>query len=62
MAVWFIEVLVLFQGGVDRDVASSETLPPASSTGDDVSLYQLKWVEWKGGFVPVVTQVIQCLV
>ena len=54
------DVLVLFQGNVEPDVA----LPPASSTGDDMSLYQLKWVEWKGGFVPVVTQVIHvhCLI
>ena len=26
-------------------------------TDDDTSLYQLKWVEWKGGFAPVITQV-----
>ena len=27
------------------------------SSNDDVSMYQLKWIEWKGKFSPVVTQV-----
>ena len=38
-------------------MAVSESLPTASATGDDVSLYQLKWVEWKGGYAPIITQV-----
>ena len=33
----------------------SEALSEAT-TDDNVSLYQLKWVEWKGGFYPIVTQ------
>lgn len=28
-----------------------------SVSEDDMSLYQLKWVEWKGEFAPVITQV-----
>lgn len=33
----------------------SEALSSATEE-DQVSLYQLKWVEWNGGFMPVVTQ------
>ena len=28
-----------------------------TTPSDDVSLYQLKWIEWKSDFVPIVTQV-----
>ena len=42
----------------DHD-AVSRAIPETSSAEDDVSLYQLKWVEWKGGFFPIVTQVIE---
>ena len=38
-------------------MAVSQSLPAASATGDDVSMYQLKWVEWKGGYAPIITQV-----
>jgi hypothetical protein len=33
-----------------------KTVDQQVDTGDDTSLYQLKWVEWKGGFVPIITQ------
>ena len=49
--------LLPLQAGIDREVAVSQSLPAASATGDDVSLYQLKWVEWKGGYAPIITQV-----
>lgn len=49
--------LLPLQAGTDREVAVSQSLPAASATGDDVSLYQLKWVEWKGGYAPIITQV-----
>ncbi len=38
-----------------REVAMSEALSAATSE-DQVSLYQLKWVEWQGGYTPIVTQ------
>ena len=40
-------------------MAAAEMLAiPSSDTGDDVSIYQLKWVEWKEEFAPIVVQVI----
>ncbi len=42
----------------DSSVAAAEMLGIAGSdTGDDVSVYQLKWVEWKEDFAPIVVQV-----
>ena len=42
----------------DSSVAAAEMLAiPSSDTGDDVSIYQLKWVEWKEDFAPIVVQV-----
>lgn len=32
-------------------------VPKVNRVEADVSLYQLKWVEWKSGFSPIVTQV-----
>ena len=41
----------------DSSVAAAQLLPAGSDTGDDVSIYQLKWVEWGEEFAPVVVQV-----
>ena len=38
-------------------MAAAQLLPVESATGDDVSIYQLKWVEWGGDFSPIVVQV-----
>ena len=37
---------------VSGALSAGDTVP-----ADDLSLYQLKWVEWKGEFAPVITQV-----
>ena len=39
-------------------MAAAQLLSVESATGDDVSVYQLKWVEWGGDVSPVVVQVI----
>lgn len=42
----------------DSSVAAAEMLGMAGSdSGEDVSIYQLKWVEWKEDFAPIVVQV-----
>ena len=46
------------QESADSSVAAAQLLSAESATGDDVSVYQLKWVEWGGDFSPVVVQVI----
>jgi len=39
-------------------VIASQVMPQASDTGDDVYVYQLKWVEIGGVFVPIIVQVL----
>ncbi|CAI8009348.1 Ubiquitin carboxyl-terminal hydrolase MINDY-1 [Geodia barretti] len=42
---------------VDGDAATVDGDGGRETTpADSTSIYQLKWVEWKGGFVPVITQ------
>ena len=45
------------QESADSSLAAAQLLPTESATGDDVSVYQLKWVEWGGDFAPIVVQV-----
>ena len=41
----------------DNSVVAAQMLPEASGTGEDVSIYELKWVEIGGVFVPIIVQV-----
>lgn len=50
-------IYILIQELTDSSVAAAQLLPVESATGDDVSIYQLKWVEWGGDFSPIVVQV-----
>jgi hypothetical protein len=45
------------QESTDSSLAAAQLLPVESDTGDDVSVYQLKWVEWGRDFAPIVVQV-----
>lgn len=47
----------IVQVSADSSVAAAQLLPTESATGDGVSIYQLKWVEWKEDFSPIVVQV-----
>lgn len=51
--------MVVLMQAADSSVAAAEMLAiPSSDTGDDVSIYQLKWVEWMEEFAPIVVQVL----